>query len=127
MLIFASTRCEPSRPVTLWAVSMEATAVQHRGSRSYAEQLSWTLDAASTPVAHMGIDHRRTDVLVTEQFLHRADVIPRFESMRRKGMAQGMAGGRLCDVRLAYSAMHSPLEYLFVGMIPPDDTSARVA
>ena len=25
------------------------------------------------------IDHHRPDVLVTEQFLHRADVIPRFE------------------------------------------------
>jgi hypothetical protein len=35
---------------------MEATAVQHRGSRRYAEQLSRTLDAASTPVEHMGID-----------------------------------------------------------------------
>jgi hypothetical protein len=77
--MLASTGYETSRPVTLWAVPIEAIAVQHRGSRRDAEQLSWTLDAASTPVEHMGIDHRRTDVLVTEQFLHRADVIPRFE------------------------------------------------
>ena len=67
---------------------MEVTAVQHRNSRSYAEELSRTLDAASTPVEHMGRDHRRPDVLVTEPFLHRADVIPRFEYMRRKGMAE---------------------------------------
>ena len=66
---------------------METTAIQHHGLRSYAEELSRTLDAASTPVEHMGIDHRRPDVLVTEQFLHCADVIPRFEQMRRKGMA----------------------------------------
>jgi len=106
---------------------METTAVPHRGSRSYAEELSRTLDAASTPVEHMGIDHRRPDVLVTEQFLHRADVIPRFESMRRKSMPKRMAGGRFCDARLAYSAMHSPLEHLFVGMMPPDNASARGA
>ena len=47
--------------------------------------------------------------------------------MRRKGMPKGMAGGRFCDARLAYSAMPSPLEHLFVGMMPPDDASARVA
>ena len=106
---------------------METTAAPHRDSRSYAEELSRTLDAASTPVEHMGIDHRRPDVLVTEQCLHRADVIPRFESMRRTGRPQRMAGGRFCDARLAYSARHSPLEHLFVDMMPPDDASARVA
>ena len=125
--MLATTGCETYRPVTLWAVPMEATAVQHRGSRSNAEQLSRTLDAASTPVEHMGIDHRRTDLLVTEPCLHRADVIPRFESMRRTGMPQGMAGGRFCDARLAYSAMHSPLEHLFVSVMPPNDAGARVA
>jgi hypothetical protein len=106
---------------------METTAVQHRNSRSYAEELSRTLDAASTPVEPMGRDHRRPDVLVTEPCLHRADVIPRFESMRRKGMPQGMAGGRCGDARLAYSARHCPLEPLFVDMMPPDDARARVA
>ena len=125
--MLVSTGCETYWPVPLSAVPMEATAVQHRGSRSYAEQLSRTLDTASTPVEHMGRDHRRPDVLVTEQFLHRADVRARFESMRRKGMPKGMAGGRFCDARLAYSALHSPLEHLCVGMMPPDDASARVA
>ena len=100
---------------------------QYPGSRSYAKQLSRTLDAASAPVEHMGIAHRRPDVLVTEQCLHRTDVIPRFESMRRKGMAKGMAGGRFGDARPAYSTMHRPLEPLFVGMMPPDDARARVA
>ena len=38
-----------------------------------------------------------------------------------------MTRGRFGDARLAYSAMHSPLEHLFVGMMPPDDASARVA
>ena len=93
------------------------TAGQHRGSRSYTEQLSRTLDAASTPVEHMGIDHRRTDVLVTEQFLHGADVIPRFEYMGCKGMTQGMTRGWFRDACLANRHMHSPLEHLLVGMV----------
>src|SRR5262245_8145233 len=125
--MLASTGCELSRPVTLSTVPMEATAVQHRGSRSDAEQLSRTLDAASTLVAHMGRDHRRPDVRVTEQCLHHADVIPRFESMRRKGMPKRMTDGRFCDACLANRAMHSPLEHLFVGMMPPDDAGVRVA
>jgi len=82
--MLANTGCEIYRPVTLWAVPMEATAVQHRGSRNYAEQLSRTLDAASTPVEHMGIYHRRTDVIVPESFLHRPNVVPCFEQMGRK-------------------------------------------
>src|SRR5262245_41159157 len=47
--------------------------------------------------------------------------------MRRKGMPQGMTRSRFGDARLAYSAMHSPLEHLLVGMMPPDDARARVA
>src|SRR4029450_7153003 len=54
-----------------------ARASQRIGARAYAEELRRTLDPAPTPVEHMGIDHRRPDVLVTEQFLHGADVIPR--------------------------------------------------
>jgi hypothetical protein len=125
--MLARTGGEPERPVTLWAVPRETTAVQHRGSRSYAEQLSRTRDAASTPVEPRGREPCRPDVLVTEQGLHRADVLPRFESMRRPGMPQGMAGGRWGAARLASSAMDSPLEHRCVGMMPPDDARARVA
>ena len=75
----------------------------------------------------MGIDHRRPDVLVTEQFLHGADVIPRFESMGCKGMTQGMTRGWFHDACLANRSMHSPLEHLLVGMVPPDHAGAWVA
>ena len=106
---------------------MEATAVQHHGIRSDAEQRSRPLDAASTPLEHRGRDPRRPDVRVTEQGLHRADVLPRCESMRRKGMPKCLAGGRFGDARLAYRDTHSPLERLFMGMMPPDDADVRVA
>ncbi len=36
----------------------------------------------------MGIDHRRTDVLVPEQFLHGADIVPGFQQMGGKRMAE---------------------------------------
>ena len=42
-------------------------------------------------------------------------------------MAEGMAGGRFDDARLAYSAMHGALQHLFVDMMPPDHARARVA
>jgi len=47
----------------------------------------------------MGREHRRPDVLVTEQFLHGTDVIPRFEYMGGKGMTQGMDAVAVRDPR----------------------------
>jgi hypothetical protein len=64
---------------------------------------------------------------MTESCLHRADVLACFESMGRTGMPQGVARGGFRDACLASSAMHSPLEHLCVGMMPPDKAGARVA
>jgi len=47
--------------------------------------------------------------------------------MGHKGMPKGVARGGFRDACLAYSDMHSPLEHLFVGMMPPDNAGARVA
>ena len=43
------------------------------------QEVCWALDPTTTPIEHMGIDHRRPDVLVPEQFLHGPNVVPRFE------------------------------------------------
>jgi hypothetical protein len=51
-------------------------------------EIERTADAASTPLQHMGIAHRCTDIFVSEQFLDRADVIPIFQEMGRKTMSE---------------------------------------
>jgi hypothetical protein len=40
-----------------------------------------------TALQHMRVDHGRTDVLVPQEFLHGANVVPCFEEMRGKRVA----------------------------------------
>ena len=40
-----------------------------------------THDTATTAIEHVRVDHRRADVRMTQQLLHRSDVVPRFEQM----------------------------------------------
>ena len=47
----------------------------------------------------MGVDHRRFDIRVTQQFLDRADIVSRFQQVRREGMPEGMAGRALANAR----------------------------
>jgi hypothetical protein len=42
----------------------------------------------------MGVDLRRSDVAVSEQFLQRADVISGLEQVRREGVSKCVAGRR---------------------------------
>ncbi len=51
-----------------------------RAGRS--QQVRRTLHAKCPAVQHVRIHHRRRDVLVTEQLLHRANVIAAFQQMR---------------------------------------------
>ena len=74
----------------------------------------------------MGRDHRRPDVLVTEQFLHGTDVIPRFEYMGGKGMPQGMTTRCFGELCLPDSRPHRPLQDQWVDVMPPDDARPRV-
>jgi len=46
-----------------------------------------TYDSLSAFVEHMRVNHRRLYILVTEQFLYRADVVLRIEQMGRERMA----------------------------------------
>jgi hypothetical protein len=51
---------------------------------------------------NMRVDHRRPHVGVTHQLLHRANVIPRLQKMRGKGMAQRVRRRHLGNPRGPY-------------------------
>jgi hypothetical protein len=57
----------------------------------------------------MGIAHRCTDIFVSEQFLDRADVIPIFQEMGRKTMAQRMTTAAFLEAGV--------LESVFDGLV----------
>ena len=61
-------------------------------------------------VQDVGINHRRADVLVTQQFLDRADIIAGFKQVRGKGMAEGMTTYVLDHLRSANRFLHGTLE-----------------
>ena len=39
------------------------------------QAVGWTADATSASIQNMGVDHRRANVLVPQEFLHGADVV----------------------------------------------------
>ena len=51
---------------------------------------------AST-IEHMGVDHRRADIGVSEQFLNRSDVVAVFEQVSGEGVVQSVATGSFGD------------------------------
>ena len=65
----------------------------------------------------MGIDHGRTNILVTEQFLHGANVIAILKEMSSKAMPQGMAGDAFSNGGVPRSFFYSPLEAGRVDMV----------
>ena len=45
----------------------------------------------------MGVDHSRSHIAVSEQFLNSADVVVRLKQVRRKAVAEGMGCDSLCE------------------------------
>jgi hypothetical protein len=43
-------------------------------------------NSGRSPIKDMGVDHRRLDVAVAQEFLNCPNVVAAFEQMRRKGM-----------------------------------------
>jgi hypothetical protein len=51
-------------------------------------RVKWTMDPTSSTLQHMGIDHGGTHVLVSQEFLHRPDIIAVLQQMRSETMAE---------------------------------------
>lgn len=80
-------------------------------------------------IEDMGIDHRRLDITVAEEFLHRSDIVPAFYEVRRERMAKGMAGSAFRDGGLDHGLVNGALHRAFIhvkatlgaggGILPP--------
>ena len=71
--------------------------------------------AYSPPAAlqHMRVEHSRADILVSQEFLDRTNVIPIFQKVRRKGVPQRMTTTMLLYIGSAYSTFYGLLEHCF--------------
>ena len=75
-------------------------------------------DSACAVAQHVGVDHRRRDVAMAEQFLHRADVVAPLEQVRREGMAKAVTGHALVDSRCPCRIRDGPLDDGLVQVMP---------
>lgn len=74
-------------------------------------------DAEWAAVQDVGVDHRRGDVLVAEQFLDRADVLAVLEEVGGEGMAQGVTGRSLAESGSQDGFAHGSLDDGFVQVV----------
>ncbi len=59
------------------------------------ESIGRAVDSLPASVQHMGVDHRRAHIFVTEQLLDRPNIIAILKHVRRKRMPGGMATGQI--------------------------------
>ena len=52
-------------------------------------------DSGRAPVEDVGVDHRRGDIAVAQEFLNGADVVPVFEQVGRERVPEGVPDGQL--------------------------------
>ena len=54
------------------------------------QSIKRTLDTSPTLVQDVGVSHCRAHVIVSEKLLNRSDIVPVFQQVRCKGVAQGV-------------------------------------
>ena len=74
----------------------------------------------------MCIDHRRTDILVAEQFLYGTDIVSTFEQVRGEGVAEGVAGSVFRQFCLADSPFDGVLQVVFEDVVATDKAGAWI-
>lgn len=84
------------------------------------QEVCRTADAPSSPVKDMGVDHRRADVLVSEEFLYRPDIIPVLQQVGSERMPECMASDGLPDPGPLACILDGPLDDGVVKVVPEE-------
>ena len=66
----------------------------------------------------MRVNHRRIHVVMAEQLLDRANVLPAFEPMGRKRVSQRVCTDRLGDLRAGRRPLDTRAQRSFVQVMP---------
>src|SRR5512139_3074985 len=80
-----------------WAVGEPGRAGRNMRRKTLPKDVHRAPYTPTAPVQDMGVDHRRADIPVSEQFLYRPDVVAILEQMSGEGVAEGMAGDVFLD------------------------------
>ena len=82
-----------------------------QGRRVRGQCIHRTANASTADLQHMRVDHRRADVRMAEQLLHRANVVAGLQQVRSKRVPQGVRRRGRMDTR----RLQSPLEGALKG------------
>ena len=74
----------------------------------------------------MGVDHGRFDVLVSQQLLHRADIVAVFQQVGGEGVAQGVAGAVFDYARGVNRPADRALDGVFENVVPTGYPGSRI-
>lgn len=77
-------------------------------------------------VQNMRINHRRSNILVSEQFLDGSDIVAAFKQMGGKAVAESMATGRLGNTRGKNGFFYCVLKIFLRDVMTADFSAARV-
>jgi hypothetical protein len=83
-------------------------------------------DSQSAPVQNMGVDHCRAHVRAAQELLRRADVMTRFNPVRREVVPERMPRRPLRDPRPAHGVRDRLRHGRLVGVVPPLDAATRI-
>ena len=74
----------------------------------------------------MRADHRRAQVVAPEEFLDGLDIVSGFNEVGREGVAEGVAGGALVDLRGLYRFFGGALDGSVGPMMASFDAASGV-
>ena len=89
-------------------------------------RVQWAVDPTSSALQHMGIDHGCTHVLVSQEFLHRTDIVAVLQKMGGETVAQGMTAPTFWNAGALESLFHGSLQHRFRHMVSALHTRTRI-
>jgi len=90
------------------------------------QQIDRTGNTLTTFVEDVGVDHRGTDIGMTQQLLHGTNVVTAFQSMGGERMPECMRRRRLGQVRIACRLFHGSLNGLLLDIVATNRSTAGI-
>ena len=88
--------------------------------------VDWAADVQSWPIAHVGVNHGRGDVLVSEQLLDRANIVAALQQMGRKAVAERVTAGRFTDPGITNRLFDGILQIFLPNVVSAFLTTAGI-
>jgi len=95
-------------------------------TESDSQPIQRTADTQRPGLEHMRVDHGRTHIGMTEQFLNRANIAAGFQQMSRKAVPERMTADLLRQSGLQHGRPKPFLHRVLMNMMPPHHTPSLV-